>query len=362
MSHYTLYGWHLSYFAGKTRAYLRYKAIPFADREVDALTLLWRIPRRTGATVMPVVVTPEGEWLQDTKHICEVLEARFPEAPVAPSTPRQRIAALLLEAWADEFWMPTAMHYRWSFPENFELFRRDAGDALLPGFPRFMKEAIVAYVAKTLRGYLPAVGVVEAQFDVLERWTVTMLDHLERHFAAQPFLFGTRPSVADFGLIGPLYGHLGRDPWPRRNLVAPRPALAAWIERMNAPVPRSGEFAAGDALAPTLDPLLDSVFGEFLPMVEGIRDAVRRIGTQPGRRLPRALAPIEFPLGPGRFSRAAMPYTLWMMQRIDDQYRALPEAERASVSQWLAQRGAPAPPYAADLRLERAGLHVRRAA
>ncbi|MEQ9737473.1 MAG: hypothetical protein RLN67_09620 [Algiphilus sp.] len=30
-----LYGWQLSYFSGKARAYLRYKLIPFRELEVD---------------------------------------------------------------------------------------------------------------------------------------------------------------------------------------------------------------------------------------------------------------------------------------------------------------------------------------
>src|SRR3546814_7047902 len=88
-----------------------------------------RIPAKTGAMVMPVVVTPEGEWLQDTTHIVDVLEQRFPDAPVLPATPRQRIVAELLEMWADEWWIPAAMHYRWSFPENYLLFEADAGNA-----------------------------------------------------------------------------------------------------------------------------------------------------------------------------------------------------------------------------------------
>ena len=39
---YVLHGWHLSYFTGKTRAYLRYKNVPFVDHAVDAVTLMRR--------------------------------------------------------------------------------------------------------------------------------------------------------------------------------------------------------------------------------------------------------------------------------------------------------------------------------
>lgn len=366
---YILHGWHLSYFAGKTRAYLRYKGLPFVDHPVDALNLLWRIPRKTGAKVMPVLVTPEGEWLQDSKHICEVIESRFPQRPVTPSTPRQLIAALLLEAWADEWWMPSAMHYRWSFPENYPLFERDSGDALLPGFPRFFKDRIAAYVARTLRGYLPAVGVLPQQFALMERWTEGMLDALERHFSAHAFLLGGRPCIADFALFGPLYGHLGRDPWPRKHLVEPRPSLKSWVERMGAVegAKDQGDWLADDALPASLQPLFDSVFREFWPMVLGIREETRKILPQlrdRSSRLPRALPAIEFPMADGRFHRAAMPYTLWMMQRIADRYRGLDAAGRDSVDAWLRGQGGPKEIVQSDpgLRLERAGLHVRLAA
>lgn len=359
---YVLHGWHLSFFAGKTRAYLRYKDIPFVDHPVDALTLLWKIPRKTGAKVMPVVVTPEGQWLQDTKAIADELERRFPQAPVTPSTPRQRIAALLLEAWADEWWIPPAMHYRWVYPENYPLFERDAGGALLSWAPRFAQRAIAAYVAKTLRGYLPAVGVVPEQYAVLEQWTERMLDALDAHFKAHPFLFGTRPSVADFGLIGPLYGHLSRDPYPQRQLIAPRPHLKAWVERMVQPQPRSGEFLPNDEIPPTLQPLLDAVFREFYPMMAAIRDEVQRVLPQlppTARRIPRSLGTIEFPMGTGRFRRAAMPYTLWMLQRVLDAYQTLDAAGRRAVDHWLVAQGAPdAMRFAIGPRLKRVGLNV----
>lgn len=360
---YVMYGWHLSYFSGKTRAYLRYKRVPFDDRAVDALTLMRRIPQKTGATVMPVVVTPDDQWLQDTTDIVEVLEKRFPERPVLPATPRQRLAAELLEMWADEWWIPTAMHYRWSYPENYALFEAEAGDALLPGFPGFAKRRIVAYVADKLRGYLPSVGVVPEQFAIMENWTARMLDVLDRHFAGLPYLFGHKPSIADFALLGPLYGHLGRDPAPKRLLVDPRPHLRAWIERMNAPPAGDGEYLADDALPPTLQPLFDAVFREFWPMLAGIRNELRRTlpTLPPGRpRLPRMLGEIAFPMGESTFRRGAMPYTLWMLQRIQDDYRALPPPARAAVDAWLRAQNAPG---ALDLdigpRLRRVGLHVK---
>lgn len=341
---YRLYGWHLSYFSGKARAYLRYKGVPFDDVAVNAWTLLKRFPKKTGTTAMPVVVTPEGEWLQDTTVIIERLEQRHPERPVVPSTPVQRVAAMLIEIWADEFWIPPAMHYRWSYPENERLFLDEAGRALLPWAPAFIGRRVAQRSATLLKSYLPGVGVTPAQQPVMERWTEAMLDALETHFSEHDYLLGGRPTLADFALIGPLYAHLGRDPWPKRELIGPRPKLAGWIARTHGGEAGGGELLAEDALPDTLAPVMVSIVNELLPMLEGIRDRVRAHAEGlelDSKRLPRMLAPVSFPMGEASFERGAMPYTLWMMQRAQAAYRALDATARGQVAAWLAGEGIP---------------------
>jgi hypothetical protein len=56
-------------------------------------------------------------------------------------------------------------------------------------------------------------------------------------------------SLADLALLGPLYAHLYLDAVPGRLLRETAPAVCAWIERMNHPLPKSGTFVAADALA-----------------------------------------------------------------------------------------------------------------
>lgn len=340
---YTHYAWHLSYFSGKTRCYLEYKGIPYAEKPINLYDLMRRIPRRTGTSVMPVVVTPEGEWLQDTSVIIDRLEKDFPAKPVLPKTPVQRFAAYLIELWGDEWWVPIAMHTRWSHPENYLLFQREGGDNLLPGFPRFIKNRVVTYIANKMRSYQKTVGFVPEQHAVMDQWTDAMLDHLERHFSQMPFLLGHKPSLADFGLVGSMYGHLGRDPWPKRHLVAPRPQLRAWIDRMAQPTKGYvGEWLAGDELAPSLTPVFASIATEFLPMLEGILEQARQfMAAKPERkRLPRGLGFIEFPMGAGRFRRVALPYSLWMLQRMQQVYTDMPSADQQAVRAWLQSIGA----------------------
>lgn len=363
---YTLYGWHLSYFSAKVRCYLAHKGIPFDDRAVDLWTLMVTIRRRTGVVVMPVLRTPQGRWLQDSSDIIDELERRFPARPVLPDTPRQRFTSLLLEAWADEWWIPIAMHTRWSHAENYPLFEHDAGTALLPGWPRALQRRAAAAIARRLRSYLPVVGVRPTQLAMMDRWTHATLDLFEAHFAVQPYLLGARPSLADFAFAGPMYAHLGRDPSPRRQFIEPRPALRAWIERMADPArdpalaTRTADFLANDAIAPTLQPIIRQVAQEFGAQLRGIATQVRTLAARwPHERpLPRGLDDVELPMGEARFRRAAMPYSLWMAQRCLDAVTALAAPERTALESWLAEMDASSILQLDFPRLRRHGLRV----
>lgn len=357
----TLYGWHLSYFTGKVLCYLRYKGIPFTDQPVNAYTLMWRIKKETGAMVMPVITTPDGEWIQDSTVIIERLEAQFAHRQVTPTTPVQQFSASLMEAWGDEWWVPIAMHTRWSYSENYALFEHDAGRALLPYFPAFLQRRVVARVANKLRGMLHSVGVRPEQFALLNQWTSDMLDLLDAHFSQHDFLFGGHPTIGDFGLVGTMYGHLGRDPWPARELIAKRPALQAWLERMRHPDQHNTPaLLDGDQIAPTLAPVFKAIFAEFLPMLEGInQQAKTALLTLPaGKALPRVLADVACPMGQGTFHRGALPYTLWMAQRTLDIYHAMPAHAQAAVREWLSEVGGTAFLTLDIPRLRRSGLRV----
>lgn len=364
-SPYTLYGWHLSYFAGKARCYLLRKGIPFIDRDVDLLTLLFRIKPRFGTPVMPVLVTPEGEWLQDTSVIIDRLESRFPSPSVIPADPVQRLAAYVMELWGDEWWIPMAMQTRWAHDENYALFEAEAGRALLPWAPRFAQKQAVARIARLLRSYLPAVGAIPEQGAAIEDWTRAMLDQFDAHFRTMPFLFGDAPTLGDFGLVGTMYGHLGRDPWPKREMVDPRKALRSWIDRMAAPASGTpGETNLRAGIAPTLEPVFRAIFREVTPWVRGTLHEIERIapGLAPGQRLPRRLGLIDCPFGQGSLRRAAMPYTLWMVQRLQDMIQAMPDNDRKHAEAWAAPLGGGELLSLAVPRLERLGLHVALAA
>jgi hypothetical protein len=116
-----------------------------------------------------------------------------------------------------------------------------------------------------------------------------------------------------------------------------------WIERMNHPDPdASGDWLVGDALAPTLRPLLELAAQDALPMILDTARAseawVDANSVAPGE-LPRAVGMHACALRGVAFERVTTPYTLWMVQRVRDAYRGLPSGERAAVDRALAGMG-----------------------
>lgn len=354
------YGVDLSLYSGKLRSYLRFKDILYVEQAPSFVTFNFTIKRKTGDAVVPVLVSPESVWMQDTSEIIEVMEQRFPDAPVLPSSPVQNFAARLFELWGDEFWLPTAMHMRWSHPvENYPLFEKDACDSFFPGWPRWFSSSIVKHgLARKLHGFLPVLGVSPKTAPLLDKWTNEQLDALDRHFAVHPYLFGSCMSLGDLGLIGPLYAHLGRDPWPKRHLIEPRKSLHAWVQRMMNPKAKQGEFLRGDQVPQTLAPMLRSIFKEMTPLLNGGARVLREAKTShgPGERLPRQMGEASYPLSDGQWTQQVFPYTLWMAQRIQDHYKNLPKAEAAQVLDWLKTLGGEAFLELDIPRLSRMGL------
>lgn len=334
---YTQIGIELSLYSGKTRSYLLHKHIPFVERGTNAWEFARTVPRRTQATAVPVVITPEGEWLQDSSAIIDELERRFPEVPVLPSTPILRFASYLFELWGDEFWLPLAMHARWSHAENLPLFLHDVGAGLVPGFPRWVRNLVGRNHARLMRNHLPRLGITAESAPLIDRFAQIQLDGLNDHFKHHRFLFGDRPSLGDYGLIAPLYAHLGRDPWPKRELIAPRPHLKAWIERMFEPSSAIGELQREDRIHDTLKPALRSIFDEMIPFIAGCARELRNTPVMPEdcRKGIRFLPEVSYPMAGGTHRRQGMSYPVWMAQRMLDAFRHMPETDQTIVREWL---------------------------
>jgi glutathione S-transferase len=340
---YTQIGTPLSLYSGKMRSYLIHKGIPFIERGSNPWEFSVRFKQKLKAAAIPVIITPQGEIMQDTSCMIDELERRFPDRPALPEGPVLQIASYLFEIWGDEFWLSLAMHTRWSHrQENLGLFVSDCGDFMLQGFPRCIKNVVGRRFASKMIEHTPGLGINAESAPLFDRFLQTQLDGLDTHFSTRRFLFGDRPCLGDYGMIGPLYAHIGRDPWSKRELVDPRPHLKAWIERMfDAGSSEAGEFQAEDTLPATLEPALRSIFDEMLPFLESSADAVRNTPTQSAsvHEAPRWLDMVSYPLAGGQHERKVASYIVWMAQRMMDALGAMPLTDQEKVQNWLFEVG-----------------------
>ncbi len=356
---YKLYGSEISYFTGKVRSYLRWKNLPFEEILSDARVFKEIILPRVGFPVIPVVITPEDACLQDSTDIIDELERRHPGPSVYPSTPRQHLAALLLEVYGDEWLVIPAMHYRWHHNRDWAM--RAFGELSAPDASPEQQLEIGSKRAEPFANAAVLLGAEPHMHAAIESSYESLLAELSNHFANHPFLFGDRPSMGDIGLIGPLYAHQYRDPWTGRHMRERAPLVAQWVERMQNPTPLAGSFLDDDLVPDTVIPVLKRMFSEQMPV---LADSARRVSQwmadNPGKALPRAIGFHEFTLNGQQGKRIIRPYSLWMLQRARDYYRSLNGQERASVDELLlsadgnAFRDFEDPP-----RLVRAGLSVK---
>ncbi len=215
-----------------------------------------------------------------------------------------------------------------------------------------------------IQAHLPRIGATAETKPLIWRWAGRTMDALDAHLATQPYLLGERATRFDYGLIVPFYGHLVRDPWSRDEFLMPRPHLHAWVWRMNQPylTPEAPSFPApGTPLPATLQPIVRSLFDEFLPLVDATLSEVRRAvpNARKGARIPRFLGRVSYPYADGTHERLAVPFTLGLVQRALDVLAAMPQADAERVRRWIRDSGG-ARLLELDIpRLEIAGLTVR---
>ena len=268
---YILWGVAHSYYTGKIRSYLLKKGVPFRELYPSNPEFQERIVPAVRHMVVPIMETPEGEIIQDTTDMIECLEARFPQPVMVPETPVQRAVAWLLGAFGSEGLLQAGMSYRWSYrAEQEDFLRAEFGRIMYAGPDREARDRAGKQLMDYFHGFLPQLGVTPETLSTVEAAYCELLDTLDIYFQHYPYLLGGRPSIADFGLMAPLYAHLARDPVPATLMKSRAPNVYRWTERMNRSSIADGEFAgspetyaADDAIPATLESVLALVFQDW---------------------------------------------------------------------------------------------------
>ncbi|MEO9470228.1 glutathione S-transferase [Parasphingorhabdus sp.] len=330
-----LYGAPLSLYSGKARAYLDWKGVDYEEILSSADVYRDIIVPKVGRPIIPVMETADGEIVQDTTCIIDHFESGSEGPSVYPDTPKQRLIALLLEVFGDEWLVIPAMHYRWNYNE--EWVYGEFGAASAPEASKQEQLAIGRERGANFKGFCPILGINPQTIPAIEASYEALLAELNIHFTAHDYLLGSRPSIGDLGLIGPLYAHLYRDPASGEIMKRLAPQVARWVERMvDVKTPLSGEFLADDYVPETLIPIVERMMNEQMPFLQTSAGMLSLWAeANPDAEIPRAVGMAEFEIEGVSGQRITPPFSLWMLQRPLDFYRALTGENRVAVDEML---------------------------
>ena len=263
---YLLVGSTMSPYSLKVRSYMDYKSIPYTWEE-RTLANAWRFKQAGVRPLVPLLIRPDGGLKQDSTLIIEnEFESAYPTPEVLPEQPAARFICALLEEFADE-WVNKLMFFqRWNTPRDQKSAATRLAKLLMGGswWAPALQPLGRSVITRRMVPRMAYVGASETNIALLQKsWEMLVAD-LESHLANRLYLFGGRPSLADFSLYGQLVAAF-TDPTAGDYIRAHARELQGWIERMSNPRV-SGEFEPLDALFPSLAPLLgNTVTRHFLP-------------------------------------------------------------------------------------------------
>ena len=272
---YVLWGANWSLYTAKVRPYLIKKRIDYV--EVNPSHPHWNdhILPKVGYFTVPVLETPDGDVIADSTEIMEFLEPKFPNPPMLPEDKTLAALAYLIHSFGSEGLTKSAMYLRWNTSFENRLFARNEFERTLATHEQADGFAVA------MRNYLPILGVgLDHGVDVAIETSIEQLyDALNAHFLKYPYILGGVPSLADYGLMGPLCAHHGRDVTSSNKMKNRAPALYRWIETMLRPPivdPEvwqvSQEYFSVDDLPDTLTAFLKLVAENFVPEIKATID------------------------------------------------------------------------------------------
>jgi glutathione S-transferase len=259
---YRIFGSEMSPYSIKVRSYFRFKQIPhrWIPRREESEEEYKRYAR---LPIVPLVVTPSDESLQDSTPIMEALDEVFPEPSIHPDDPTLRFLSALIEEFGDEWGNKLMFHHRW-YEEVDQI--ASAGTLARLNLPHGSATEVAAlahFVRERMSGRGHFVGSSDANAPLITTYYFELLDLLDTHLTDRNYLFGARPSFGDFGLAAQLY-EASVDPTCGAGMRARGPAVLDWCHRMLEPR-IDGEFETWETLSPTLAPLVAYIGKYFLP-------------------------------------------------------------------------------------------------
>lgn len=262
---YVIYGALGSPYSIKVRAAMRAKRVPYIWKTLTS-DLRADIFAHVKAPVIPVIETPAGQWINDSTPFLLGLEAAGIGRALLPEDPAQRFANLLIEDMADEWIMKSMFHYRWAYSEDAQVMSEYLIYDNLPGAGLETIKPMASDIAERQISRMALVGCTPETKPAIEAMFVRTIGIVNAAALAGPFLFGTRPSLADIALMA----HLGQqavDPTPCAIMRAQAPFAWRWLQHVEDASGAEGDWDRDALFRPDVRALLAMAGDSYLPFL-----------------------------------------------------------------------------------------------
>lgn len=317
----------------KMLAYLRYRRIRYEfliANQADAMGL-----PRPKVELLPTFYLPndrnELEAVVDSTPLIRRFEAEFEGRATIPPEPTLAFLNYLIEDYADE-WLTKAMfHYRWRYEADI-----DKAAAILPRWRALNASADALaraskFVAERQIARLYVVGSNDVTTPVIEDSYRRFLRIFDDAIQQRTFVFGERPSSADFGIYAQLTQLAKFDPTPSAICLAAAPRVLAWTDIVDDLSGHPGDavkWASPDATLPPLSELLAEIGRVYAPALLANAKALNNGDER-----------FETTIDGRTWTQPTFPYQGKCLQWLNDEYRKLDAGPRREVDAVLAGTG-----------------------
>lgn len=274
-----LLGAPVSPYTRKMLAYLRFRGIPYR-LNINLPNGLPDYPK-ANPPLFPTFYLPDEngtvQAVTDSTPLIRRFEQEFSGRETLPSDPVTRFLHDIVEDYADEWVTKFMFHYRWGIAENARQIAPMLVYWLAPQAPSAMANAQGKEFGERQIGRLGVIGSNDTTKALIEEGYVQFLTLLDAEIQKRPFLFGNRPSAADFAMSGQLSQLTSIDPAAMQVAHDTAPRLRAWLDHAEDatgyPVGEDGWLSRNEA-AKSLHPLLTEIGQTYAPFAQANAEAL----------------------------------------------------------------------------------------
>jgi glutathione S-transferase len=323
---YRLIGSTASPYAIKLRALLRYRRIPFDW--VIMTKALRKATEHLRPNLIPVLQYPDGTYRGETTTLAYDLEGRHKERSVIPDDKAVAFICDLLEDLADEWAVKPLFLYRWWDPEDQAYVSRWAGEEWSVSQAETGSPEEIELFRQRQFSRMVILGATAENTPLLEESYLRILAAFEPHVGMTSYLFGSRPSLADFAWFGQL-SEMATDPTPMRIMRAKAPFTDHWVRRLEDASGVEGEWYLRERALGGMAEALLRIAGElYLPFLVANAEA-----------FVKGLERLEMNVWGLRYALAPFKYQVKCLQQLRDKFSALDADSRAALRPVLERTG-----------------------